>query len=61
MEKTKRILVLGESKVGKTWLMQQLFRDMSASNRIQEKFLEELHDQTTFASEKGMRGNQVTG
>jgi GTPase SAR1 family protein len=30
MEVTKRILVLGESKVGKTWLLKQLFADQTA-------------------------------
>lgn len=50
MERTKRILVLGEAKVGKTWLLAQLFRDIHDSKRLAEQLNYQLLEQTTAAS-----------
>ena len=36
MERVKRVLVLGEAKVGKTWLLAQLFGDINTNRRKQE-------------------------
>jgi GTPase SAR1 family protein len=46
MERVKRVLVLGEAKVGKTWLLAQLFKDISSSKRQQEQMQHSLQDES---------------
>ena len=48
MERTKRVLVLGEAKVGKTWLLAQLFSDMNDQKRQAEQLNFQLLDQTVM-------------
>jgi len=46
MERVKRVLVLGEAKVGKTWLLAQLFKDISSTKRANEQLTSQLAAQT---------------
>ena len=50
MERTKKVLVLGEAKVGKTWLLAQLFKDISSIKRHQDTLRSEINEQIIFTS-----------